>query len=610
MCGIVGATSGRDVIPLLMDGLSRLEYRGYDSAGLAVAGDQGLEWVRRAGTVECLKRRLAKCPLRGTAGIAHTRWATHGRPSEVNAHPQVSGGRIAVVHNGIVENHEQLHREVETSGYSFQSETDSEVIAHLVHHYHHLFGDIVQAVQQTVKRVEGSYAFAVLSADHPDMIVVARSGCPVVLGLGAGENFVASDVMALLPFTRRLVFLEDGDIGVIRQHSVQIMDESGQSVDRAVTKSQLTTEAQELRGYRHFMEKEIHEQARAIEDTLKNRVTAGRVADDVLGMDAGRLLSELNAVHIVACGTSFHAGLIARDQIEALCGLPCAVEIASEFRYRNCVVPDKTLFIAISQSGETADTLAAMREARKRGYLSTLCVCNVSESSLVRESDLALITHAGPEIGVASTKAFTTQLVALFLISLIIGRFHGLDPRVENQLVSQIVDLPALVAKVLEMDGEIESLAKRFMNDKHALFLARGSLNPVAMEGALKLKEISYIHAEAYPAGELKHGPLALVDDGMPVVAVVASGYLSAKLKANLEEVRARDGKLYVFTEPGLHFEQHPNVHVTRIPVSPTPLQAPILFTLPLQLLAYHVAVLRGTNVDKPRNLAKSVTVE
>ncbi len=609
MCGIVGAVAQRDVVPILLEGLHRLEYRGYDSAGVAVLGgaDGCLERTRLSGKVAALEAALASAPLTGSTGIAHTRWATHGPPSEVNAHPHLCGDRVALVHNGIIENFEALR--LEQAGHEFDSETDTEVVVHRVHDHLVDGHDLLAAVQATVTELEGAYALGVIAADDPGRLVAARRGSPLVIGLGIGENFIASDVMALLPVTQRFIFLEEGDIADIRCDGVVIFDASGAIVEREVSRSELTADAIERGSYRHYMLKEIHEQPRALADTLEGRLGGGRLLEQAFGPGASAIFDRVGAVQIVACGTSYHAGLVARYWMEALAGLPCWVEVASEFRYRRHVVPAETLFVAISQSGETADTLAALRAAKELGYAHSLAICNVPESSLVRESELVLMTRAGPEIGVASTKAFTTQLVALLLLVIALGRRHRLDEAAERNYVGQLLSLPGKVEHALELDPAIEQLAEAFADKHHALYLGRGDHYPVALEGALKLKEISYIHAEAYPAGELKHGPLALVDDDMPVVAVAPNNELLEKLKSNLHEVRARGGRLFVFADPGSGLAAAPGVEVME--VAPTDeVISPIVYTIPLQLLAYHVAVLRGTDVDQPRNLAKSVTVE
>jgi len=611
MCGIVGAVSERNVVPILMEGLRRLEYRGYDSAGIAVlAADGEIRRQRTEGKVHKLQEALDAEPLAGLCGIAHTRWATHGVPSERNAHPHMAGHDLAIVHNGIIENFESLRAELEAAGTRFSSETDTEVVAHLIRSELAGCDSLLQAVKRTVPRLEGAYALAVVSHSDPDCVIVARQGCPVVIGLGIGESFVASDVAALLPVTRRFMFLEEGDTACITRVGIDVYDGEDCHVYRPVKESELVADAMERGQYRHYMEKEIHEQPRAVTETLEERIAGGRVLEQAFGPEAADIFERTRAVQIVACGTSYHAGLVAKYFIERLCRIHCSVEIASEYRYRQPVVQEGTLYVTISQSGETLDTLEALRTARKLGYLAILGICNVPESGLVRESDLVLMTRAGPEIGVASTKAFTTQLTALSLLGLVLARHRGLDEEQERSLVKELIEVPALLESILQMDAEIEQLAERFVDKHHALFLGRGIQYPVAMEGALKLKEISYIHAEAYPAGELKHGPLALVDADMPVVTVAPNDELLEKLKANIQEVRARGGELFVFTDPVSGIEPTEGVTVIKMPGPVGDFQAPIAYTLPLQLLAYHVAVLRGTDVDQPRNLAKSVTVE
>ncbi|MCC5794668.1 MAG: glutamine--fructose-6-phosphate transaminase (isomerizing) [Chromatiales bacterium] len=611
MCGIVGAIAERNVVPILVEGLRRLEYRGYDSAGLAVLADGHLERRRRMGKVAELDIALEEQPVSGPAGIAHTRWATHGAPSEHNAHPHISRDGLAIVHNGIIENHEKLRAELEADGYQFTSDTDTESIAHRIHqHRANGAGDLFAAVQATVEELEGAYALVVVSESDPDCLLLARRGCPVVIGVGIGENFVASDVSALLPVTRRFIFLEEGDLAEVRRDRITIVDSAGKTVDRPVRESELSADAAEKGPYRHFMLKEIHEQPRAVAQTLEERVANGRLLEAAFGPAATAVFRATRNVHIIACGTSYHAGMVARYFIEQVCRIPCSVEIASEYRYRSPVVPPDTLFVTISQSGETADTLAALRLAREGGYLASLAICNVPESSLVRESDLVMLTRAGPEIGVASTKAFTTQIAALSMLVIALARHHGTDAERERGLVSRLIEVPGLIEKTLVLDEKMAQLAERFVEKHHALFLGRGILHPVAMEGALKLKEISYIHAEAYPAGELKHGPLALVDDDMPVIAVAPNNDLLEKLKSNLMEVRARGGELYVFADPESGIESSDGVTVIQMPRHVSYFQAPAVYTVPLQLLSYHVATLRGTDVDQPRNLAKSVTVE
>ncbi|MBS7457977.1 glutamine--fructose-6-phosphate transaminase (isomerizing) [Coralloluteibacterium stylophorae] len=607
MCGIVGISARRDVVAHLISGLKALEYRGYDSAGVAVLADGRIERLRTQGKVQALEALHAGSGVAGHCGIAHTRWATHGVPSEGNAHPHVSGP-VSVVHNGIIENHAALRAELQAAGYVFTSQTDSEVIAHLVARALDGQPDLLAAVRSVLPRLHGAYSIAVMSTDEPGVLVGARLGSPLVAGLGSDENYLASDIHALLPLTRRFIYLAEGDVARVDAEGVAIWDEGGAPVERAVRESQFSTDAVERGEYRHYMLKEIHEQPQALADTLEGRIAGGRVLTQILGVDAEDLLARTEAVHIVACGTSYHAGLVARYWIESLAGIPCTAEIASEYRYRNPVVRPGTLFVSISQSGETADTLAALKLARERGYLAQLAVCNVPESSIVRESSLVLMTRAGPEIGVASTKAFTTQLAALALFALAFARAKGLDEQRYLDGVRQLEQLPGLVAETLRLDAGIQDLAGDFADKQHALFLGRGTHWPVAMEGALKLKEISYIHAEAYAAGELKHGPLALVDAQMPVIAVAPNDTLIDKLLSNLEEVRTRGGVLYVFADHDIGSR----VDDSRTLVMPAcgEIAAPIVSTVPLQLLSYHVAVLRGTDVDQPRNLAKSVTVE
>ena len=611
MCGIVGAIAGRDVVPILIEGLKRLEYRGYDSAGIAVVGANGqMERLRTVGKVRSLEAAISASPVSGAVGIAHTRWATHGAPTERNAHPHISRDGLAIVHNGIIENHDELREELRAAGYAFDSETDTEVVAHRIHYHLARVGELYKAVRATVAELEGAYALAAISHQEPNRIIVARMGCPVVIGIGVDENFVASDVAALLPVTRRFMFLDEGDVAEVTRTSVRIIDREGSQVTRPARDSELSADAAEKGQYQHFMLKEIHEQPRAVADTLQERVANGRLLEAAFGPTATEVFTRVDSVHIVACGTSYHAGIVARYFIEQICRLPCRVEIASEYRYRNPVVQNNALLVTISQSGETADTLAAMRLGKQLGYLATLAICNSPESSLVRESDLVMLTRAGPEIGVASTKAFATQLTALGMMVIALARHNGADAEREHGLVSRLIELPGMIEKTLELDPVIQQLALRFAEKQHALFLGRGALHAVAMEGALKLKEISYIHAEAYAAGELKHGPLALVDADMPVITVAPNNDLLEKLKSNLMEVRARGGELYVFADPESGFQSSDGVHVIQMPRHVSYFQAPIVYTIPLQLLAYHVAILRGTDVDQPRNLAKSVTVE
>ena len=611
MCGIVGAIAERNIVPILMEGLRRLEYRGYDSAGIAVLnGTQHLKRMRTVGKVKVLQDALEQDPTHGNLGIAHTRWATHGVPSERNAHPHMSLDGLAIVHNGIIENHDELREDLKRRGYKFTSETDTEVIAHRIHFHLETVKDLFKAVRATVAELEGAYALAVVSEHDPERIILAREGCPVVIGLGVEENFVASDVAALLPVTRRFMFLDEGDVAEIRRKTVRVLNKDGNTVERPVRESELSAEAAEKGPYRHFMLKEIHEQPRAFADTLQERVANGRLLEAAFGPAATEVFSRTEHVHIVACGTSYHAASVARYLIEQICKLPCTVEIASEYRYRNPVVLKNSLFVTISQSGETADTLAALRLAKEGGYLSSLAICNVPESSLVRESELVMLTRAGPEIGVASTKAFTTQLAALNMLVIALAKHRGADAERERGLVTRLIELPSLIEKTLALDPIIEDLAKRFADKHHALFLGRGALHPIAMEGALKLKEISYIHAEGYAAGELKHGPLALVDADMPVITVAPNNDLLEKLKSNLMEVRARGGELIVFADPESGITPSDGVTVITMPKHVTYFQAPAVYTIPLQLLSYHVAILKGTDVDQPRNLAKSVTVE
>ncbi|MBK3474717.1 glutamine--fructose-6-phosphate transaminase (isomerizing) [Pseudomonas sp. MF6751] len=610
MCGIVGAVAERNVTAILIEGLKRLEYRGYDSAGVAVFTNAGkLERMRRPGKVSELDQALAGEPLVGRLGIAHTRWATHGAPCERNAHPHFSGD-LAVVHNGIIENHEVLREQLKGLGYVFTSDTDTEVIAHLLNHKLKDHSDLTTALKATVKELHGAYGLAVISASQPDRLVAARSGSPLVIGLGLGENFLASDQLALRQVTDRFMYLEEGDIADIRRESVQIWDVNGQSVEREAVQYRDGAEAADKGEFRHFMLKEIHEQPSVVQRTLEGRLSQDQVLVNAFGPQAAELFAKVRNVQIVACGTSYHAGMVARYWLEELAGIPCQVEVASEFRYRKVVVQPDTLFVTISQSGETADTLAALRNAKELGFLGSLAICNVSISSLVRESDLTLLTQAGREIGVASTKAFTTQLVGLLLLTLSLGQVRGtLAEGVEATLVEELRRLPTRLGEALAMDSTVEKVAELFADKNHTLFLGRGAQYPVAMEGSLKLKEISYIHAEAYPAGELKHGPLALVDDDMPVVTVAPNNELLEKLKSNLQEVRARGGQLIVFADEKAGMTNGEGTHVINMPHIHDTL-SPILYTIPLQLLSYYVAVLKGTDVDQPRNLAKSVTVE
>ncbi len=608
MCGIVGAIAQRDVTEILLEGIRRLEYRGYDSAGMVVVTeDSQLARLRSQGKVGELEKLLAEQPLRGSNGVAHTRWATHGKPSRHNAHPHMCRSLVALVHNGTIENHQALREQQQR--FEFTSETDTEVIVHQVCNYLEQGKGLFEAVQAAARDLSGAYALGVVSKTDPDVLVAACHGSPLVIGVGIGEYFIASDIAALIPVTQQYIVLEDGDVAELRREGVSIVDSKGQPVERRTRISELKADSVERGKFRHYMLKEIHEQPSAISDTLEGRIADGRVIEQSFGVDATRIFDRVENVQIIACGTSFHAGLIARYWFEAVAGIRCNVEVASEFRYRRPVVVENSLVVTISQSGETSDTLAALNEAKRLGFGPSLTLCNVPESSLVRASDLVLMTRAGPEIGVASTKAFTTQLVALMMLVLVIGRRHGMVEETERHIVQQLLALPRLVESVLKLDGVIQALAEDF-NDKHnALFLGRGAQYPVAMEGALKLKEISYIHAEAYPAGELKHGPLALVDEQMPVIAVAPNNELMEKLVTNIHEVSARGGRLYLFADENMQVETEKGIR--RIPiVAVDDCIAPIVYTVPLQLLAYHVARLKGTDIDQPRNLAKSVTVE
>jgi glutamine---fructose-6-phosphate transaminase (isomerizing) len=614
VCGIVGAAAQRNVTGILLEGLKRLEYRGYDSAGLAVLGDNGaINCIKRVGKVAELvnatRQAVKKGGYSGSTGIAHTRWATHGRPSAANAHPHVSGG-IAIVHNGIIENHLSLRAELETAGYQFKSETDSEVIAHLIHFYRQHNAGLAGAVQTAISRLEGAYALVVLDEDEPGHIVGARQGSPLVIGVGIEENFIASDALALRQVTDRFVYLDEGDLVSVSSQSYQVFDDQGEAVQRDVVTLTEASDKADKNGYRHYMLKEIYQQPQVLQAVTQGRISKDQVQLEILGEKALGILRQTTNVHIVACGTSYHAGLVARYWLEEWAGISCQVEVASEYRYRSVVVPKNCLFLSLSQSGETADTLAALQVAKHRDYLATMVICNVAASSLVRQSDFFLMTRAGPEIGVASTKAFTTQLVALQLLCIAMARWRGgITADRERELVNALHLLPELCTKVLALDEQIEHTFESFADKHHALFLGRGVQYPIALEGALKLKEISYIHAEAYPAGELKHGPLALVDADMPVIAIAPSNDLLEKLKSNLQEVQARGGELFVFADANAGFQSQPGVTVLELPHVPPSLEA-IIYTLPLQLLAYHVALLKGTDVDQPRNLAKSVTVE
>jgi glutamine---fructose-6-phosphate transaminase (isomerizing) len=610
MCGIVAAAAGRDVASILIAGLRALEYRGYDSAGISLIANGSLQRLRMRGKVRELEALYAAEPIAGHTGIAHTRWATHGAPNTINAHPHISSDTVSIVHNGIIENHAELRAALIAKGYVFTSETDTEVIAHMIHAQMNAGGSLREAVQQVVAQLRGAFAIAAIDARQPGHVVGVRRGNPLLIGVGDGENFLGSDVQALIRETNRFIYLHEGDVVELTRDSVQVFSEDGTAVMRPVRKSEQSADATERGQYRHYMLKEIFEQPAAVGNTLEGRIAGNRILPNIFGVDAELLLKRVRNVQIVACGTSYHAGLAARYWLEDLAGIPCAVEIASEYRYRKGVVPKDTLFIAISQSGETMDTLSATREGKKRGYLGALAICNVPESSLVREADLVLMTRAGPEIGVASTKAFTTQLTSLALLTLELARLNGMPADEYSRLVAELATLPRVLTEVLALAPQIEKLAERFVPKHHALFLGRGVHYPVALEGALKLKEISYIHAEAYAAGELKHGPLALVDEDMPVIAVAPNDQLLEKLKSNLEEVRARGGELFVFADTDAEMSMDGTRGSLIKVASGGSLIAPAVFTVPLQLLAYYTAVLRGTDVDQPRNLAKSVTVE
>ena len=610
MCGIVGAVAKRDVSPILLEGLKRLEYRGYDSAGLAViSNDQKLQRIRIKGKVNQLETQYKLAPLRGLTGISHTRWATHGKPSINNAHPHICKEQLALVHNGIIENHNKLREQQITSGFKLKSDTDTEVIVNALFELLDSKTDLLAAMFKVIKKLEGAYALGVINTAEPNRLIAARKGSPLVIGVGIDEYFVASDVFALLPATQKFIYLEEGDVADISADKLTIYDKNRKVVEREIHISDSTADISDKEGYRHYMLKEIFFQADAISQTLEGRINNNKVIAKEFGESSETIFSKTKSIKIVACGTSYHAGLIAAYWMEKIANIHCQVEIASEFRYRRSVIRDDTLFVSISQSGETADTLAALRSAKDADYLSTLAICNVDESSLTRESDLVFLTHAGIEIGVASTKAFTTQLAALFLFVITIAKHNGLTNKDEEKLVRQLKSLPSRVNQVLEHKDKIESIAKDFADKHHALFLGRGSFLPVAMEGALKLKEISYIHAEAYAAGELKHGPLALVDEDMPVVAVAPNNKLLEKLKSNLEEVKARGGKLYIFADEISDVASSNGMFVLNIN-NVYDYMAPILHTIPLQLLAYYVAVIKGADIDQPRNLAKSVTVE
>ena len=610
MCGIVGAVAQRDIAEILLEGLKRLEYRGYDSAGVAVTTTDGVtNRIRRVGKVQALVDAVAEHGLSGGTGLAHTRWATHGEPNEINAHPHQSEHRVSIVHNGIIENYQQLREELKTKGYSFDSETDSEVICHLVNDALKTEPSLIKAVQSIVPKLEGAYGTVVMDKEQPDRLVVARSGSPLVIGYGLGENFIASDQLALLPVTRRFSFLEEGDVAEITRFEVNIFDAKGNPVERAAKESEVSHDAGDKGHYRHYMLKEIYEQPIAVQRTLENRIASGKVLDEAFGERAAELLPKVEHVQIIACGTSYHAGMTARYWFESFAGVSCNVEIASEYRYRKSFVHPNSLLITISQSGETADTLAALRLAKEQGFMASLTICNVPGSSLVRESEMAFMMNAGAEIGVASTKAFTVQLVGLLMLASAIGNHKDLPADKQSALVQELQSLPSKIEQALNMDEQIEALAEDFADKHHSLFLGRGEQYPIAMEGALKLKEISYIHAEAYAAGELKHGPLALIDADMPVIVVAPNDELVEKLHSNVEEVRARGGLMYVFADKDVAFKSDDTMKVMHVPTCGS-LVAPIVYTVPLQLLSYHVAIIKGTDVDQPRNLAKSVTVE
>lgn len=610
MCGIVGGVAQRDVKDILIEGLRRLEYRGYDSAGLAVIKDAGsFERVRAVGKVQNLADKAADYDVSGGTGIAHTRWATHGGVTEANAHPHASSNDIVVVHNGIIENHGELRQELKAKGYVFSSDTDTEVLTHLIADNYKSAESLLAAVQQTTKMVRGAYGMVIMAVNDPEQVVVARSGSPLVIGCGIGENFIASDLRALLPVTHTFMYLEEGDVAKVTRQTVEVYDSEGNSVEREAKDTDITAESDGKGEYRHYMMKEIHEQPLAVRNTLANRLVDGKVADDVFGAGSSSIFEKVQHIQIIACGTSYHAAMVAKYWLEDLANISCNVEIASEFRYRKSFVHPNSLLVTISQSGETADTLAALRLAKEIGYMSSLVLCNVDGSSLVRESDLAFMTKAGAEIGVASTKAFTTQLVGLLMMVLAIGQKRGMAAETQQAIANALNSLPAKLEESLSLNDAIEALAPEFADKHHSLFLGRGDQYPIAMEGALKLKEISYIHAEAYAAGELKHGPLALIDAEIPIIVVAPNNELLEKLHSNIEEVRARGGILYVFADANSQFESDETMRVIDVPAVDE-IVAPILYTIPLQLLSYYVAIIKGTDVDQPRNLAKSVTVE
>lgn len=609
MCGIVGAIAERHVAPILLEGLKRLEYRGYDSAGMAIFKNatQKIDRLRVLGKVANLADALSKHPLPGHLGIAHTRWATHGAPSEKNAHPHCSEQQVVVVHNGIIENHAALQQKLTALNYQFESETDTEVIGHLIHYYLQQGNNHKQALQLALKELKGAYALGIIFNNNPDTLFAARHGSPLVIGIGIGENFIASDQIALLPVTQQFITLEEGDLALITRHDIHIENAEQELVHRDITLSSLQIDTTSKGSFRHYMQKEIYEQPLSLNETLLEHLNAPEISNTCFGHKASELLPTIKRVHIIACGTSFHAGLVAKYWLESLAGIPCQVEVASEFRYRPTVIEEHTLFVALSQSGETADTLAALRKAKHKGV--TLAICNTAHSSLVKEADLAFITRAGTEIGVAATKTFTAQLSALLLLTLALGTYHHLTPASQTLLIEQLKKVSGLAEQFIQLDQQIETLAHQFMECYQALFLGRGSYYPIALEGALKLKEISYIHAEAYPAGELKHGPLALIDSDMPIIVLAPNNELVEKLASNMKEVDARGGHLYVFADEALDWSHFKKIRVIKLPAVADVI-GPILYTIPLQLLAYHVAVLKGTDVDQPRNLAKSVTVE
>jgi len=610
MCGIVGAIAERNVAPILLECLKRLEYRGYDSAGIVVSNaKQHLQRLRTVGKIDSLLKELKSNPISGNIGIAHTRWATHGEPTENNAHPHISRDKIALVHNGIIENFQELRDKLTAKGYKFYTETDTEVIAHFIHYYTEQKCDFLTAVYKTTRELTGAFALAIMHSEHPEKIIAVRSGSPLVIGLGIEENFLASDSLALLPVTNQFIYLEEGDIVELERTKVRIYNSNLQPVKRSCKVSELTSDAADRGEWRHFMQKEIFEQPNAIAETIESRLGENNVFIEAFGNNAAPILHKTKRIQIVACGSSYHAALAGRYWVERYTNIPCRVEIASEFRYRQVVVEPDTLFVTISQSGETADTLAALRQAKNLGYAATLAICNVPESSLVRESDLVFMTRAGAEVGVATTKAFTTQLVVLFILTLALAKNNQANPEVVPDIIKQLKHLPTTVEQVLNLDNQIARIAQRFVDKQHAFFLGRGVNYPIAMEGALKMKEISYIHAEAYPAGELKHGPLALIDKDMLIVVIAPNDELLEKLKSNLHEVRARGGELIIFTDESINFHEKTGWSVLKLPSVPSAM-APIVYNIPLQLLAYHVAVLKGTDVDRPRNLAKSVTVE